>query len=83
MMRRGAGNGGFMADCEKLGVCPFFTNTMKNLPNSTTLMKETYCHGDKLQCARYQVSVAGIAVPLDLFPNDREYARKILGIRFL
>jgi hypothetical protein len=32
-----------------------------------------------MQCARYQVNKAGIAVPPDLFPHDRERAQQILG----
>jgi hypothetical protein len=67
-----------MADCEKLLMCPFFTDKMKAMPSVTDLMKQTYCHGDKMQCARYQLSVVGIAAPLDLFPNDRDRADKIL-----
>ena len=58
-----------MADCEKLKVCPFFTDKMKGLPNVTNLMKQTYCLGDKMQCARYQVSAAGVAVLLGPFPK--------------
>lgn len=70
-----------MADCEKLSVCPFFTDKMLNMPNVSTLMKETYCRGDKFQCARYQVSKAGITAPLDLFPSDLRRAQKILGLK--
>lgn len=68
-----------MADCEKLAMCPFFTDRMKALPNVAALMKDTYCKGDKQQCARYQVSKTGIAAPPDLFPNDLDYAKRILG----
>ncbi|MGB7848761.1 MAG: hypothetical protein WBL63_24330 [Candidatus Acidiferrum sp.] len=60
-------------------MCPFFTDKMMAMPSVTNLMKETYCHGDKMQCARYQVSTAGIAPPLDLFPNDHDRAKEILG----
>ena len=71
-----------MADCEKLKMCPFFTDKMKAMPSVSNLLKQTYCLGDKMQCARYQVSIAGIAAPLDLFPNDRERAQEILGRRY-
>lgn len=69
-----------MADCEKLEKCPFFTGKMDALPNVSSLLKLTYCHSDKMQCARYRVSAAGIEVPVNLFPNDHERAQKILGI---
>ena len=68
-----------MADCEKLEKCPFFTDKMVAMPSVTTLMKQTYCRGDKKQCARYVVSSAGIPVPPDLFPNHHGRAREILA----
>lgn len=67
-----------MADCEKLVKCPFFGDKMANMPAAAGLLKETYCRGDKTQCARYQVSSAGLAVPPDLFPNDCDRAQQIL-----
>lgn len=70
-----------MAQCEKLVMCPFFSDKMKAMPNSARLMKETFCLGDKTECARYRVSLAGIPVPIDLFPNDSERVQKILGTR--
>ncbi len=71
-----------MVECEKLQTCPFFTNKMANMPNAANLMKQTYCLGDRMQCARFQVDKAGIQVPPNLFPNDRERAEQILGRRF-
>lgn len=67
-----------MADCERLGACPFFAGKMSNMPSVAELMKRTYCLGDKMQCARYQVASAGIAVPADLFPQDNDRARRLL-----
>jgi hypothetical protein len=68
-----------MAHCEKLVTCPFFANNLPNMPGVAILMRETYCRGDKLACARYMVSKAGLKVPYDLLPNDVETARKILA----
>jgi hypothetical protein len=70
-----------MADCEKLLMCPFFTDKMTSMSSVTNLMKQTYCRGDKTECARYQRSMVGIAPPLDLFPNDHDRAKEILGKR--
>ena len=67
-----------MADCEKLQTSPFFTDKMNNMPNTANLMKQIYCVGDKMQCARYQVNMAEIPVPPDIFPHDRDRVRKIL-----
>lgn len=67
-----------MADCERLAVCPFFTGHMARMPAVANLMKASYCFGDKRQCARYMVSVAGVPVPADLLPNDVDRARQLL-----
>jgi len=67
-----------MAECEKLTKCPFFNDRLNTMPAVSGLMKQTYCLGDKTQCARYEVSCAGLPVPLDLFPNDSSRAREIL-----
>ena len=68
-----------MASCEKLSACPFFNNQLSNMPSVSGLLKETYCLGDKDECARYQLSSVGIPVPTDLFPNDLHRARKVLA----
>ena len=67
-----------MANCEKLQACPFFTDKMANMPNTSKLMKQMYCFGDKMHCARYLVNRAGIVVPLDLFPHDLERAQQMV-----
>ena len=67
-----------MADCERLGVCLFFTGKMSAMPKAAALMKKNYCLGDKVECARYQVLSMGIEPPGDLFPNDLEQARQIV-----
>jgi hypothetical protein len=67
-----------MANCEKLTMCPFFSGHMANMPRVADLIKQTYCLGDKTLCARYQVSSAGLPVPLDLLPNDLGRAHTIL-----
>lgn len=67
-----------MADCERLGTCPFFASRMSNMPSVAELLKQSYCLGDKTLCARYQVASAGFAVPPDLLPQDNERAREIM-----
>ena len=57
-------------ECEKLSKCPFFNDQLTSMPAVAGLLKQTYCLGDKTNCARYQVSMAGVPVPADLFPND-------------
>ena len=64
--------------CEKLLKCAFFNNQLADMPAVSGLLKQTYCLGDKSECARYLVSSAGLAVPPDLYPNDTIRARKLL-----
>lgn len=68
-----------MADCEKLKTCPFFTDQMAYLPVSASALKQSYCHGDNSDCARYLVAIKGISVPRDLYPNELHRAEKILA----
>jgi len=68
-------------ECEKLEKCPFFSDRLPNMPAVAGLLKQTYCLGDKTQCARYQVSAAGVPVPMDLFPNDNRRAHQLLARR--
>ena len=70
-----------MAECEKLEKCPFFNDQLNNMPAVSGLLKQTYCLGDKTECARYHVSCAGLPVPSDLFPNDSRRSRQILKKR--
>lgn len=70
-----------MADCEKLQTCPFFADQMAQMPSVASLMKTTFCHGDKTRCARYQVLTAGVPVPVDLLPNDVGRAQQLLSRR--
>ena len=65
-------------ECEKLAKCPFFNDQLGAMPAVTGLLKQTYCLGDKTQCARYIVSARGIQVPPDLYPNDTARARQLL-----
>lgn len=67
-----------MAKCEKLKSCPFFNGRLANMPSVSELLKQTYCFGEKNQCARYKVSTAGLDVPPDLFPNDASRAKSML-----
>ena len=65
-------------ECERLEKCPFFNGQLADMPAVSGLLRQTYCLGDKSQCARYRLAIAQIPVPKDLYPNDLERARKIL-----
>lgn len=70
-------------DCECLAECPFFNGRMKNMPSMTEVLKQQYCKGDWLSCARCMIFVAqgADAVPADLYPHQSERARQLLGVR--
>jgi hypothetical protein len=70
-----------MAACGKLKTCPFFSGQIAEMPAVANLLKETYCFGDKMQCARYLFVLAGIPAPSDLLPNDVERAEQLTGRR--
>jgi len=69
-----------MADCTLLKGCPFFNEKMKNMPALADQYKNKYCRGDNSKCARYMVyqKLGRSAVPVDLFPNQLDRAKKIL-----
>ncbi len=68
----------FMEVCEKLEKCPFFNGQVPMPESIASSMKERYCLKDKTLCARYMVASAGKPVPLGLYPNQVDKARKIL-----
>ena len=69
-----------MADCECLEGCPFFNDRMQNMPGLSGIYKKNYCKGDYQKCARYMVfkSLGKAAVPLDMFPNQKEEAESLI-----
>lgn len=70
-----------MADCELLKTCIFFNDQMANMPAVADLMKKRYCRDNFKECARMQVvdSVGRGKVPADMFPNQNDYAHKVIG----
>jgi hypothetical protein len=70
-----------MANCECTAGCPFFNDKMANMPAMSDLYKNLYCKGDFSNCARYMIfkTLGKPAVPVDLFPNQKERAQTILG----
>lgn len=68
-------------ECECLPGCPFFHDRMKNMPTASELLRQRFCKGDWASCARWMVfqSLGREAVPVDLFPDQADRARAILG----
>jgi hypothetical protein len=70
-----------MAQCECLPACPFFHDKIVSPDGLGAMYKQRYCLGDKSQCARYMVftKLGKGNVPRDLFPNQVDKARKLVG----
>ncbi len=70
-----------MADCARLSGCPFFQDTLSNMPSMSESYKRKYCRGDHTACARYLVldALGSQHVSGDLFPNMEERARALIA----
>lgn len=70
-----------MAECECLKGCPFFNDRMSNMPSLANVYKKQFCLSDFNACARHMIFLAlgKEKVPLDLFPNEVEKAKKIIS----
>lgn len=68
-------------DCECLPQCPFFHDRMRNMPTMAEVLKQKFCKNDWSACARCMVfrGLGRDAVPYDLFPDETDRARRILG----
>jgi len=70
-----------MPSCELLKTCIFFNDKMADMPAVADLMKKRYCESDFVACARMKVvkTLGREKVPADLFPNQDDYAREVIG----
>ncbi len=64
-------------DCELLDQCPFY-NTLSS--QAVDVLKEVYCRGNPMVCARRQVAMAigREKTPLDLAPNHDYRVQEII-----
>lgn len=70
-----------MPDCELIVNCAFFNDEMADMPSMSSIIKDRYCKGSNVMCARHMVyRVRGRdEVPADLYPSQVERADEILG----
>jgi hypothetical protein len=70
-----------MEHCEYLSTCPFFAETLPEMPSMAQFLKSVYCLHEPEKCARLMVrqAVGKGKVPLDLFPDEAEKAIKIIS----
>ncbi|HHY04396.1 MAG TPA: hypothetical protein GX534_04340 [Thermoanaerobacterales bacterium] len=66
--------------CKNLKGCPFFNDTMADMPSTAEMFKKSYCLDDPSECARYIVSnkLGKEYVPDNLFPNQHDRAQKLI-----
>lgn len=72
-----------MPHCELLDTCIFFNNQMANMPAVADLMKKRYCQSEFDDCARLRImqALGRENVPVDLFPNQEDYAEQLISQR--
>jgi hypothetical protein len=70
-----------MADCPRNEICPFYSHYVQTIPDRANELRERYCLGNYLACARYAVAKArgGTAVPISLFPHQHAEARTLIA----
>jgi len=70
-----------MTECELLKGCLFFNEIMPMEKGEGKMFITQYCKGDYSTCARYIVAKAlgRENVPIDLYPDMVDRARKMIG----
>jgi hypothetical protein len=67
-----------MAECGKMATCTFIQTQLSAMPAVVEMLKRRYCLGECTECVRYQLEQKGIVVPIDVFPDDEDAARRLL-----
>lgn len=68
-------------ECERLGGCAFYNETLADMPQMADRLKRKYCLDDSAACAR-KIAAKAIGaenVPVDLFPNDHAKLDRVLA----
>jgi hypothetical protein len=68
-----------MATCELSDTCIFFNDKMPDMPAVAGYLKDKYCHGIFVICARYRIyaEFGRERVPAGLFPNEEDMVPEI------
>mgnify|MGYP001553814106 CR=1 FL=1 len=67
-------------ECPCLARCPFFNETMVEMPATAQMYKTRYCSGNQARCARYLVfrKLGKGNVPRNLHPNQIRRAQFLI-----
>ena len=70
-----------MAECVCLPKCVFFNDKMADMPTTAERMKQRFCLGSNVECARFMVFTAlgREHVPADLFPHNIDRAQTLIA----
>jgi len=70
-----------MARCELIDACIFFNDQMAGMPSTSAVYKKMFCEQDFASCGRYMIfkAMGRDNVPKDLFPNQGDRAKEIIG----
>ncbi|MHB1340539.1 MAG: hypothetical protein ACYC77_02820 [Coriobacteriia bacterium] len=70
-----------MSGCKHLGYCYLTSDEAGFSPDFARAIRTTYCRGDYIACARYQMAEAlgTDVVPGDLFPAELDRVRAALS----
>ncbi len=67
-----------MPSCSHTPECPLFSVFTMN--SALSVWRTNYCAADFARCARYQLSLQGRPVPVNLLPNGKSLALPHLAI---
>lgn len=72
--------GRVMSDCERMELCRYFKEQIKDFGAMQEMWKRKFCRGDKTRCARYMVLKAlGVDhIPPYLVPTQVDKAKEII-----
>lgn len=71
-----------MVTCELGDTCIFFNDKMPDMPAVAGYLKDKYCRGDFVACARFQIysEFGRENVPPGLFPNEEVMVPEIAAM---
>lgn len=67
--------------CARLDACPFYNETLADMPQMADHLKRKYCLADAQNCARLMAAkvIGPENVPVDLFPNGHAQLDRVLA----
>ncbi len=69
--------------CKYFKQSTFFDKQLSKMPSLANMLKQQFCYGDYVHCARYLVreKLGSEKLPPDLYPNDIDRGKSLVGLR--